>query len=68
MPFRRVLSGVILVVALAFTGVAFAQNVGGSIQGLVTDASGAAVPGVTVVIRNIATGDVRELVTDSAGR
>ena len=53
---------------ILLVGMLLLQNVGGSIQGVVVDPSGAAVPGVNVVIRNIATGDTRELVTDSAGR
>jgi outer membrane receptor protein involved in Fe transport len=54
--------GSVLIVAL------LAQNVGGSIQGIVADATGAALPGVTIVIRNIATGDSREIATDDQGR
>ena len=55
------LGGVLVVVMLA-------QNVGGSIQGIVADATGASLPGVTIVIRNIATGDSREIATDEQGR
>ena len=62
----------LLVITLAATLVTFttanAQNVGGSIQGTITDASGAVVPGAAVVVRNIATGDTRELVSDAEGR
>jgi len=47
---------------------ASAQNVGGSIQGVVNDATGAALPGVTIVLRNLATGATRELVSDQEGR
>ena len=53
---------------ILLVGMLLLQNVGGSIQGVVIDPSGAAVPGVNVVIRNVATGDTRELVTDAAGR
>ena len=45
-----------------------AQAVGGSLQGVVTDPSGAAVRGADVVVRNTATGDARALATDGAGR
>lgn len=45
-----------------------AQNVAATIQGIVTDASVAPIPGATVVVRNVATGDTRELVTDEGGR
>src|SRR5262249_9229947 len=54
--------------SLFWTGPTSAQNVGGSLQGQIADASGAAMPGVTVAIRNTGTGDVRELTTDAAGR
>jgi len=67
---RSVLSGFIIFTcaALALAPPASAQNVGGSIQGIVADATGAALPGVTVVIRNTATGGIREIVTDEQGR
>ena len=54
------LGGVLFVAMLA-------QNVGGSIQGIVVDATGAALPGVTIVIRNVATGDTREIASDDQG-
>ncbi|HEX6494474.1 MAG TPA: carboxypeptidase-like regulatory domain-containing protein, partial [Acidobacteriaceae bacterium] len=44
-----------------------AQVVGGSIGGVITDASGAAIPGATVVIRNQETGSERQLVTNGEG-
>jgi outer membrane receptor for ferrienterochelin and colicin len=44
------------------------QATTGVIEGTVVDASGAAVPGVTVTIRNTATGYEVVLVTDAAGR
>ncbi|HEY4356533.1 MAG TPA: carboxypeptidase regulatory-like domain-containing protein [Acidobacteriaceae bacterium] len=40
---------------------------GGSIQGTITDPSGAAIPGATIVISNPATGYTHSLTTDSAG-
>jgi len=51
----------------AFLPAAYAQ-VSASIKGMVTDASGAAVPGVSVTIKNVETGTVRSSVTDDAGR
>ncbi len=45
-----------------------AQSVSGSIQGTIVDAATSAVPGVAIVIRNVDTGDMRELVSDENGR
>jgi hypothetical protein len=39
----------------------------GAIQGNITDAQGAVVPGTMVTVRNVATGGERSLVTDAAG-
>ena len=44
------------------------QTVGASLRGMVTDTTGAALPGATVTILNLGTGASRELQTDSAGR
>jgi outer membrane receptor protein involved in Fe transport len=45
-----------------------AQNAGGEIVGTVTDETGGVLPGVTVTIRNQATGVSRDTQTDGAGR
>jgi hypothetical protein len=47
---------------------AFAQGSTGTILGVVTDQSRAAAPGVTVTVRNLATGVTRTQVTDDGGR
>ena len=39
----------------------------GDVTGVVTDSSGAIVPGATVTIKNAATGDVRTTISDSNG-
>ena len=54
--------------ALVVTAVpAYAQVVGGSIGGTITDSSGAAVRGATVVIHNQETGSERQLTTNGEG-
>jgi hypothetical protein len=45
-----------------------AQAVRGTIQGSITDPSGGALPGVTVEAKNVATGVVQTVVTNSEGR
>ncbi len=60
-----------VVAALLFVSVASspatAQTVTGSLQGTVTDATGAVLPGVTITIRNLETGAVREGITNDRG-
>ena len=58
----------LLFVCLAGLGVAYAQTVGASLQGTVTDPSGAVVPGAQVEIRSVDTGATRSLATDDGGR
>jgi hypothetical protein len=56
-------------IALAFIGVfAMAQTPTGSIQGLVTDKSGAAIQGATVTIVQTTTNEARNTATDASGR
>jgi hypothetical protein len=68
MKMRGVLCGFALAVGLVIALPARAQNVGASIQGTVTDASGQAIAGAHVAVRNVGTGDARELVTEATGR
>jgi len=56
----------LLMVALPLLGQSQATT--GVIEGTVVDASGAAVPGVTLTVKNIATGYETIVVTDAAGR
>jgi len=44
-----------------------AQTVTGTLQGTVTDSSGAVLPGATITIRNDETGGVREVITNDVG-
>src|SRR5215469_4701855 len=57
---------VLLMTSVFAYGQAISVN-GGSIQGTVTDASGAAIPGATVVVTSPDTGYTHSLKTDSAG-
>jgi len=58
----------VIVCALALAAIpAFAQQTTGNIQGRITDAQKAAVPGVTVTAKSPATGLTRTEVTDSEG-
>jgi hypothetical protein len=67
----RRLSFVLLALCLFLVALplfAQSQATTGVIEGTVVDASGAAVPGVTVTVKNIATGYEVVVVTDAAGR
>jgi hypothetical protein len=63
----RIAFGVWLLLALAGGALAQSQAVNGTIEGVVTDQSGAALPGVNVTIANLDTGDTRVVVTNSSG-
>ena len=66
LPFYYSILAALIALFLALTGEA--QVVGGSINGTVTDASGAIIQSATVLVRNSDTGNQRSLTTDSAGR
>ena len=59
----RLLAGILLSASLAFS-----QTVGVSLQGTVTDPSGALIPNATVEVRNARTGIAATLKTDEGGR
>jgi outer membrane receptor protein involved in Fe transport len=63
----RFLCVVILLIAAVPAGRLFAQSALGSISGNVVDASGGAVPGAAVTIRNVDTGAVRTATSGVAG-
>jgi hypothetical protein len=57
------------VAVLLSAGGAFAQTAAtGNIEGVVTDATGGVLPGVTVVVKNTGTNLTREITTDDDGR
>lgn len=57
----------LLVLCLLLPLPIFAQSSAGSISGVITDDSGAALPGVTVVATNVSTRTTRTAVTNSSG-
>ena len=65
----RVLLGLFMIASLLlFQSPAVAQGTStGSVQGIVTDQSGATVPDAPVVLRNVATGAVLNSQTDASG-
>ena len=56
-----------LLVVLFLSAPLGAQTVAGTVTGNITDATGAILPGVTVTVKNTATGEVRKGVSNSAG-
>ncbi len=70
-PRRHSLLMIALAVALSFilTSLALGQSgAAGSLSGLVQDPNGASMPGVSVVVRNLATGSARTVSTNDDGR
>ena len=62
-------AGIILTaLCLSFPLIAAAQTSGGRIVGVVQDSAGGVLPGVTVVVRNLATSISRETVTNDRGQ
>ena len=65
--FFRLAAAIFAAVALAAP--VFAQSAAtGSVEGVITDSSGAVLPGVSVIVRNTETNIQRDAVTDSGGR
>jgi hypothetical protein len=61
------ISALFLASVLAVTGLASAQERFGTLTGQVRDQQGVAIPGVTVLITNVETGEPRTYVTDANG-
>src|ERR1700761_1863710 len=55
------------VLVLCLSGLSFSQEGLTSVQGRVSDPTGAVIPGVTVTITNTATGASRQVVSDEQG-
>jgi hypothetical protein len=67
---KRLVNFVVLLVLLTVSAMAFGQAIsinGGSIQGTITDPTGARVPGAAITVTGTETGEVKHLTTDSAG-
>ncbi len=60
--------GIPVAILWATLAVAAAQGTTGSISGFVTDESNAALPGATVIVKDVDTGQSRTLTTDEQGR
>ena len=68
MSFRRVRWSALILLGLLVVGVAYCQIRSATITGTVTDASGAVVPGVPVVVTSTETGISNETKTTDAGQ
>ena len=63
----RAMFVLVLVLTGASRGFAQSQAINGTIEGTISDESGAALPGVSVTVSNLDTGDTRVVVTNEAG-
>src|SRR5438093_6207220 len=65
---RSAIWGSVFAVVLLWGTLAYGQTTAGTILGVVSDESGARLPGVTVTITHLDTGIVRSVTTDESGR
>ncbi|MCA1585912.1 MAG: TonB-dependent receptor [Acidobacteria bacterium] len=63
----RVLTAILVVLALAASAAAQSTSINGTIEGTVKDDQGGVLPGVTVTVTNTETGDTRSVVTNESG-
>ena len=68
LKFAKLIYATLIILAVASVSFAQTQITTGTIQGTVTDANGASVPGATVEIKNLDTNLSRSLTTDEDGR
>src|SRR5262245_38420989 len=66
LPARRLATGAFLLMLLAAS--ALAQLTTGTINGTVTDATGAAIPGANITVKNVETGISRNTISGESGR
>ncbi len=66
MAIRTVVRFALVILCLAAS--ARAQDTTGTILGTITDSSGAVLPGVTVSVKHVDTGQTRTVITDASGR
>jgi len=64
---RRLLLAFLVSLAAALPAAAQSTAINGSIEGVISDESGAVLPGVTVTVTNLDTGDTRVVVTNESG-
>ena len=62
------ISALVLALALVLTASATAQERFGTLQGRVTDQQAAPIPGVTVSVTSLTSGETRTFVTDANGQ
>ena len=65
---RKTMCALVASLLVALAGTASAQDPRGSVQGTVTDSTGAVLPGVAVVVKNTETGVQQDTVSDASGR
>jgi len=65
---RRVSIAALLFALIVMAAPAMAQTTNGVISGIISDAQGGVLPGVTVTARNVDTGAMRNIVTEGDGR
>src|SRR5438876_4809775 len=58
----------LLVLFVGLAGTSYGQTVGASVQGTISDATGAVLPGASVSVKNSGTGATVEFVSDERGR
>jgi hypothetical protein len=63
----RILTALCVVLALAAPAFGQSQAINGTIEGTIVDDQGAVLPGVSVTVTNIDTGDTRVVVTNESG-